>query len=98
MSGTGKTTIELPPGCYGVQDSVTGLEFNGKPGGKVDVPDELVPAIQNSSAGRSGTLTTTRSYQIGTKRGRVCTDNGCGFLAQAWSEKCPRCKSPTREE
>lgn len=95
MSGTGVTTIELPPGCYGME-MPDGREINGRPGGKVDVPDHYVPAIQKSTAGVNGILTTGRSYALGTRRGRRCT--GCGFLAQAWAIRCPRCESQTQEE
>jgi hypothetical protein len=97
MAGTGKTTLELPPGCFGIQ-MPNGQEFNSKPGGKVDVPDEYVPAINASNAGRNGIVTTGRSYALGTPRGMRCTSSECGFLAQAWATECPRCKSPTQEE
>jgi hypothetical protein len=97
MSGTGKTTIELPPGCYGME-MPDGREINGKPGSKVDVPDHYVPAIKASTAGVNGILTTDRSFALGTRRGQRCTNPECGFLAQAWAKECPRCESLTQEE
>lgn len=95
---TGTTEVTLPNGCFGLQMESTGQEFNAKPGGRVKIPDEYVPELQNSNAARNGIIQVGRAYTLGTKRGRICT--GCGFHAQAWSETCPRtgCGQPTREE
>jgi hypothetical protein len=94
------TTLQLPSGCYGIQ-MPGGQEINGRPGGRISVPDEYVPAIKASNAGRNGILDTQRGTALGTRRGRRCLDQyeqGCTFLAQAWSTSCPRCGSPTQEE
>lgn len=95
MSAQGKTEMQLPNGCYGIQ-MPGGEEINSKPGGRIDVPDEYVPYVNASTAGRTGTLSTRRGYSLGTRRGRWCA--ACRFLAQAWSDRCPKCDGPTQPQ
>lgn len=97
---SGDARLLLPPGCYGVQAGEGGKQYNGKPGGVVTIDERDVPKIASSTAGRNGLLTANRTYGIGTRAGRLCTDEhgtGCRFLAQAWSETCPKCGSATQE-
>lgn len=70
-----------------------GNEFNAKPGGRVDVPDSYVPELQASSAVRSGVISASQSFNLGTKIGRVCRP--CRRTWQGWSETCPKCGLPT---
>lgn len=87
--------VQLPPGCMGLEMS-DGTRYDAKPGGAVDVDDRHARTINRSSNGQLGLISTSRMYALGTRKGRLCT--GCHFLAQAWSETCPRCGAPTTEE
>jgi len=92
-----ETTIQLPDGCYGVE-MPWGESRNAKPGGRISVPDEYVPVIEGSSASRDGLISTQRGFTVGTRRGRPCNDDheiNCLFVAQVWSDACPRCGSTT---
>jgi hypothetical protein len=95
MSAQNCTEIQLPNGCYGLQ-MPDGKEINSRPGGRVDVPDEYVPLVDGSSAARSGTITTRRGFTLGTREGRWCAP--CRFLAQGWSDRCPKCNGPTQAQ
>lgn len=89
--------VELPSGCYGL-DVPGGGRYNAtRPGGHVTVNDSDARRIKKSN-GESGMLTAGARLTIGTRRGQRCTSQTCGFLAQAWATKCPRCDSPTVEE
>jgi hypothetical protein len=88
--------VNLSPHCYGVKDAATGKKINGKPGGTITVSDETAKRITRSSNGQLGIISGGESLAIGTKTGRRCT--ACGFLAQAWSESCPRCGGVTEKE
>lgn len=92
----GTTEVTLPDGCFGLQMRSDGTEFNGKPGGKVRIPDEYMPELKESNAVRNGLISASTQFSIGTKRGRACPS--CNFRAQAWSIRCPRCGTETREE
>ena len=88
--------INLPPGCYGLKVAGMGKTKNVRPGTSVVVSDEQARAIKKSSNGQLGIVSSSQALTIGTKNGRFCED--CGFHAQAWSKKCPRCGGTTREE
>jgi hypothetical protein len=90
----GETTIQMPDGCYGLQ-MPGGKDINSRPGGRVDVPDEYIPFVENSTAAKAGTITTRRGFNLGTRKGRWCA--ACRFLAQAWSDRCPKCTGPTQQ-
>lgn len=96
MSAAGHTELQLPTNCYGIE-LPNGKPINSsKPGGKIDVPDEWMPAVEGSTAAHSGILPTNRGFSLGTRTGRWCAP--CRFLAQAWSLECPKCGEPTVEE
>ena len=91
----GTTPVTLPGGCYGLQLQSSGREFNAKPGGTVHVPDEHLSEVQASNAAQNGIISVGLHLSVGTRRGRPCTRHGCNFIAQAWSDECPRCGAPT---
>lgn len=82
--------ITLPPGNSGfnMQD---GTEYKTRPGGTVTVSDEHAAAIRRQVGGDAG-LVGHGSFRAfgGTREGRWCP--GCGFIANSWSESCPRCE------
>jgi hypothetical protein len=94
---TGTTPVTLPPGCFGIQMESTGQEFNARPGGTVYVPDEYGSELSQSNAAQNGMITVGLRANLGTRRGRLCTRENCHFIAQVWSDECPRCGHPTGE-
>ena len=93
----GTTPVTLPPGCYGLQMESDGREFNARPGGTVHIPDEYSGELSQSNAARNGMITVGLRANLGGRRGRPCTGDRCRFIAQVWSENCPRCGSLTGE-
>lgn len=85
--------VAVPNNSLGIE-MADGTKYDNQ-GGYVDVADHHAPYINTSLNGRQGFLSTTRFTAIGTRRGRRCP--GCRFHAQAWSETCPRCNTPTEE-
>lgn len=94
---TGTIPVTLPPGCFGIQMESTGQEFNARPGGTVHIPDAYGDELSQSNAARNDLITVGLRANLGTRKGRPCTRPGCHFIAQVWSEECPRCGSPTGE-
>lgn len=89
--------VELPRGCYGL-DVPGGGKYNAtRSGGHVVVSDRDASLIKKAN-GESGMLKAGAGVTIGTRNGRRCDSSDCGFLAQNWSQECPRCGSPTTQE
>lgn len=89
------TRVQLPPGCYGIEGA-NGQKYSAKPGGTIDVPQNVADRIKHSSAGASGVLRGGELLALGTKRGRWC--DACSRWWQAWSTQCPRCGGDTEAE
>lgn len=83
--------ITLPDNCYGLE-MAGGKKYDADRRGHVDVPDEHAKRALKANRG----LISAPAYRLGTRRGRRCPS--CQFLAQAWSDTCPRCGTDTEEE
>lgn len=65
-------------------------------GGTIKVPDEYMPELKASNAVRNGILSAGRSFRLGTKQGRVCSESCSPRVWQVWTTECPGCRAPTR--
>ena len=87
------TKVQLPDGCTGL-DMADGRRYTAaKAGGQVEVSGADARYIGTSFYGQSGIMAGSQSLTLGTKKGRWC--DPCRFLAQAWSDTCPRCGAET---
>jgi len=67
-----------------------GTRYDARKGGAVMVADEHASAVQRYSGGDAAILNGAFRAFGGTRDGRWCP--ACRFLANAWSEQCPRCE------
>ena len=88
--------IPMPPGCYGVK-TLDGREYNRTPGSTVVMEDHHAAQIAGSAAGINGILSAQRLTAIGTRRGKVCTNQECRRVWQVWTTTCHRCGAPTED-
>jgi hypothetical protein len=89
-------TVELPPGCKGL-DMKDGTRYTARRGGgRVQVSDEHACSLQEGQYGSTGLINAKGLIFLGTRRGRMCVPCG-NRLWQAWSVLCPKCAEPTVE-
>ena len=92
---TGATTISAPGGCDSIKMESTGEVFHAS-GGTIDVPDAYMGELRASNAVRNGILSAGRSFNLGTKVGKVCSERCSPREWQSWTTECPGCGAPTR--
>jgi len=88
------TRVQLPPGCSGI-DTADGTRYSGQRGGFVEVSDRHAAAIKRQNGPAAKMLTATGAVNLGTKKGRWCTNCQPARVWQAWSDSCPRCGHET---
>jgi hypothetical protein len=84
--------VQLPPGCAGFR-CADGSVYSAKPGTSVVLEDRHATSLSKSQHQSIGLVTAGESFSLGTKESRRCPE--CRFLAQAWSQDCPRCGAET---
>lgn len=88
-------TVELPPGCKGL-DCLDGTRYTAaQPGGRIQVEDRHAEAINTGQYGEHGLMSAKGLMFLGTKKGRECAP--CKRVWQAWSLLCPKCGGETVE-
>jgi hypothetical protein len=88
-------TVELPPGCKGL-DCKDGTRYTAaQPGGHIRVDDRHAEAITQGQYGEHGLMDARGRTFLGTKAGRECS--ACRRVWQVWSFVCPKCGGETIE-
>lgn len=86
-------TVELPPGCSGL-NAKDGTRYTAaRPGGRIQVDERHADAIRKSEYGEHGLIDARGLAFLGTKQGRECPQ--CRWRWQNWTHVCPRCEVAT---
>jgi hypothetical protein len=86
-------TVQLPPGCKGL-DCKDGTRYTAsKAGGFVKVDERHARAINQGQYGQQNLMSAKGQQSFGTKKGQLCEP--CGRLWNAWNKTCPKCGEET---
>lgn len=86
-------TVQLPPGCKGL-DCKDGTRYTAtRAGGSVKVDERHARAINQGQYGQKDFISAKGQQSFGTKRGQYC--DPCRRLWNAWNKTCPKCGAET---